>query len=105
MFLAHRVTPYSISLPHTVVLGRRSREPQEEETVEGHRTAKRQLIENIQDEIRYVARNDLWRRVDSEEALDSVSRSSLTKLLAAAESLKHLTKDTLFSRPDYASQT
>jgi len=40
MFLVHQVTTYSISLPHTDVLGRWSREPQEEETIEAHQTSK-----------------------------------------------------------------
>jgi len=57
----------------------------------------------IKDEIQYVARDELWRRVDSEDTLDSVSQSSLTKLLAVAQSLKHLTKGALFSQPNYAT--
>jgi len=104
MFLVHRVTSYAIYLPHTVILGRRTRDSTEEETIEDHRAAKRQLIQKIRDGLDYLGTVDLWKRVDSAEGLDPVSRESLTRLLAATDTLKHLTKDTLFCRPDYATQ-
>jgi len=61
MFLVHRVTTYSISLPHTVMPGWQSCELQEEETIEGHWTLKQQLIKKIQDEIQ-CGKSWLWEK-------------------------------------------
>jgi len=91
-------------MPTTVVLGHRTCEPTEEEGIEDQRAAKQQLIQKIQDGLSYVGSADLWRRVDSAKGLDPVSRDSLTQLLAATHTLIHVTKDTLFCRPKYATK-
>jgi len=84
-------------MPHTVVLGRRGREKIEEETIEDQWAAEQQLIQKVRDELSYITSGDLWKRVDSTEGLNAVSRDSLTQLLAATGTLKQLTKDTLFA--------
>jgi hypothetical protein len=106
MFLVHRVTTYTISLPPAIVLGRRGHELEEEElTLDDQRTAKRQLAAKIKDGIRFVESIEDWRKLDSTEGLDSISRESLTRLLALTDTWKHMVKDTLSSRPDYATQS
>jgi len=104
MFLALRVTNYPIHLPHAVVLGRRIRESDKEETLDDQRAAKRSLIEKIREEFRYLERDDLWRRVERDERLNNISRSDLTRLLSSAQSVKYSAQEIFFSRPDFATQ-
>ena len=88
-----------------VLLDKRKRDDIYDETLEGQRAVKRQLILRVREGIQCIGQPALWERMVKVDALDAVSRDSLIRLQAATDSLKHFVKDTLLVRPDYATQT
>ncbi|KIJ24133.1 hypothetical protein M422DRAFT_275152 [Sphaerobolus stellatus SS14] len=60
MFLVLRVTNYAIDLPHTIIPSRRSRDIEEEETLEAHHTYKRRMISKLREEITKLGLESYW---------------------------------------------
>jgi hypothetical protein len=104
MFLANRVTDLSLNFHGTVLPARRPREVDLEETLMDQRAEKRRMIEQIRHAYDCLGRDENWRHTRSNAGLDQISRDGLSRILGAANSLIHLERDTLLSRPDYAKQ-
>ncbi|KIJ43123.1 hypothetical protein M422DRAFT_253627 [Sphaerobolus stellatus SS14] len=89
MFLAHQVTNYVISQHHAVIPARRSREPEEEETLDSQWAEKRRLAEKIQHVIRSLITVEYWRQTENVDGLDSISHESF---LSATDGLHHMVR-------------
>ena len=104
MFLAFRITHYAIYIPNVILPNRRAREPEENDTLEDQRAHKHRLVEKIQEGISTLERADYWHCAKADVSLDPISRASLTRVLSAVDSLRHLTRDTFLVCPQNATQ-
>ncbi|KIJ33949.1 hypothetical protein M422DRAFT_264088 [Sphaerobolus stellatus SS14] len=104
IFLALRFTNYAIFLPHVIIPKRRAVEIDDDEEVEHQRAHKRRLVVKIRNGIAKLDKVDYWVRAENDDMLDTMSRESLTRLLSTVDGLCHLSRDTMFSIPDNATQ-
>ena len=102
MFLAQRITTHNIHFENVVVSA-----PQpvlEPVAPENHREEKQRLLAKIRDGVDKLSNDALWRVVSSDEGLNKISRSNLTRLLSVIDGVKHLQTDVFLNRPDYSKQ-
>ena len=104
MFLAQRMTTSNIHFENAVLppAGPLSQLPVPEN--QQILAEKEQLRDKIRDTIARFSYDALWCSVNSQEGLNNISRSNLTKLLSAAEGFGHLQRDVFLNIPDHAKQ-
>jgi hypothetical protein len=103
IFLINYVTGSPLSFKNTIVP---CHWPHEEDNISllDQRAEKHHMISQLHKNNTACEANIIWQQTTEDEKLDSISREDLAHCLSLSNTYKHLLRDTLLGRPDYAKQ-